>query len=130
MNHGSILTVAYIYSESYLEVNKASLLANYLETLSELAYVDHFRNATLLKENIFRSLIVIMHNLGKKFRPFLESFLEPLFRSFKKETGNCLWAVEELLLAMEKQVGPNIFKAILEKENSRYYGEFLKISKY
>lgn len=103
---------------------KASLVPNYIESLSELCYVDHFKHAAHLKENIFRSLIVIMQSLQKKFRPFLELFLDSLFRNLKNENRNCAAAAEDCLLAMEKQIGENIFKAILEKENPSFYDQF------
>ena len=106
---------------------KMTLVPNYLDSLSELCYIDHFKHAAHLKENIFKAIPEMINNMGKKFRPFLELFLDPLFRNLKN--SNRLWAVaaEVCLLSMEKFYGQNIFKAILENENSKFTDEFLKI---
>ena len=106
---------------------RAALVANYLDSLSELGYVDHFKHSAHLKENLFRSIRIIMQNLKKKFRAFLEMFLDPLFRSLKQENRLCAAAAEDCLLAMEKQFGTNIFKAILEKENPLFYDQFCQL---
>ena len=37
-----------------------------LENLCNLGYVDHFKHAHSLKENLFKSLIKILNNIGKK----------------------------------------------------------------
>lgn len=80
-----------------------------------------------MKENLFKSVNTIMQHLQKKFRPFLELFLGPTFRNTKNENRNCAVAAEDLLLNMEKQLGPNIFKAILEKEDSTYLDKFINL---
>ncbi len=82
---------------------RAVLAANYLESLSELGYVDHFKHAAHMKENLFKSTKAIMRNLKKKFRGFLELYLEPLFRNTKHQNRNCAAAAEDCLLAMEAQ---------------------------
>jgi hypothetical protein len=110
--------------------SKASLVPNYLDSLSDLAYVDHFKHAAHMKENLFKSIAVIMQNLKKKFRPFLELFLDPLFRNTKHQNRNCATAAEECLKAMEVQFGENIFKAILEKENPAFYDQFSMIKQH
>lgn len=106
---------------------RAALVVNYLESLSEIGYVDHFKHSAHMKENLFRSLRKIVQNLKKKFRAFLEMFLEPLFRNINNQNRNCAAAAEDCLLAMEAQFGPNIFKAILENESPRLYEDFLSI---
>jgi hypothetical protein len=106
---------------------RAALLANYLDSLSELAYVDHFKHSAHMKENLFKSVTKIMQNLKKKFRPFLELFLDALFRNVGNSNRNCAAAAEDCLLAMEKQLGENIFKAVLEKENPGYVDKFMSI---
>ncbi|CAI2359487.1 unnamed protein product [Moneuplotes crassus] len=106
---------------------RAALVANYLDSLSELGFVDHFKHSAHLKENLFKSIKTIMHNLKKKFRPFLEMFLDPLFRNIKHQNRNCAAAAEDCLFAMESQFGKNIFKAILESENPSFAEEFARI---
>jgi hypothetical protein len=59
-------------------------VAKNLDNLSNLAYVDHFKHSHYLRENLFKSLRVILNNLGKKlFRPYIELFLDPVFRAAK-----------------------------------------------
>ena len=52
--------------------------------MADLGYVDHFKHADNLKENLFKSLKEMLTNkdgLGKKFyRPVIEIFFEPAFR--------------------------------------------------
>lgn len=60
------------------------LVVNNLEKLADLAYVDHFKHAHSLKESIFKSLVAILASLGKKkFRGYVELFLDPCFRNAK-----------------------------------------------
>ena len=104
---------------------RAALVANYLDSLSEIGYVDHFKHSAHMKENLFKSVTTIMQNLNKKFRPFLELFLGSTFRNLKNDNRNCAAAAEDLLYAMEKQLGPNIFKAVLEKEDPTYLDKYV-----
>lgn len=58
----------------------------YLEKLADLAYIDHFKHSSVLRENLFKSMKVILKNLGKKkFRGYVEVFLDPAFRNAKKD---------------------------------------------
>jgi len=60
------------------------LVVRNVENLSNLCFVDHFKHATTLKENLFKSLSAILKNLGKKkMRGFVEFFLDPTFRNAK-----------------------------------------------
>jgi hypothetical protein len=55
-----------------------------LENLSNIGYIDHFKHSHTLKENLFKSLIKILSGLGKKkFRGYVELYLDPLFRCAK-----------------------------------------------
>ena len=52
-----------------------------MESLSDLAYIDHFKHSHVLRENLFKSLSKIAENLGKKkFRGYIELFLDTAFR--------------------------------------------------
>jgi len=96
-----------------------------LDNLSNVAYVDHFKHSHVLKENIFKSLRKIVENLGKKkFRGFLEFFLDPAFRNAKGEHQNLAYAAQDFLLNLEKVYGQGIFKAIVEGHDDRYVKEF------
>ena len=55
-----------------------------MESLADLGYCDHFKHSFQLKENLFKSLREMMtsnEGLGKKkYRSFIDIFLEPAFR--------------------------------------------------
>mmetsp|Transcript_39540 Transcript_39540/g.60389 ORF Transcript_39540/g.60389 Transcript_39540/m.60389 type:complete len:256 (+) Transcript_39540:1576-2343(+) len=101
-------------------------VVKHLQSLSDLGYVDHFKHSHTLKENLFKSLAVILERIGKKkFRGYVELFLDPSFRAGKlEESQNLAVAAQELLLAMEKTYGSSIFKAILEGHDDRYISLF------
>jgi len=96
-----------------------------LDSLSNLAYIDHFKHSNVLKENLFKSLTQIVKNLGKKkFRGYIEIFLDPAFRNAKnQEAQNMAIAAQDFILALEKTYGENIFNAILEGHDDRYIAD-------
>lgn len=96
-----------------------------LENLSNLGYVDHFKHSHSLKESLFKSLMTILRKIGKKkFRGFVELFLDPVFRNAKNlENMNMALAAQDFILEMEKTYGPSIFKAILEGHDDRYVAD-------
>ena len=64
----------------------ASVLPNYMEKLSDLAFIDSFKHSAYLKENIFRALPVMISKMGKKvFRPHLDFFIDPIFRATRNQ---------------------------------------------
>ena len=99
-----------------------------LESLSNLGYIDHFKHSNTMKENLFKSLVVILQNIGKKkFRGFVEIFLDPAFRNAKnQEHQNMSYAAQDFILAMEKTYGQGIFKAILEGHDERFVQDLQK----
>lgn len=63
----------------------------------------------------------ILENIGKKkFRGFVEIFLDPAFRTAKvlEHQGMAL-AAQEFILCLEKMYGEGIFKAIVEGHDER-----------
>lgn len=101
------------------------------ENLSNLTYIDHFKHALTLKENLFKSLVVILQSLGKKkMRGHLEMFLEPTFRNARPVDGvetNMSIAAQDFVLEMDRQYGENIFKAIVEGVDDRLLVSLQKI---
>lgn len=92
-----------------------------LESLADIGYVDHFKHALQLKEDLFKSMQVIVTGLGKKkFRGFVELFLDPIFRNIKQEETNCGVAAQDFLLHLNKTYGEGIFKAIVENHDDHY----------
>lgn len=69
-----------------------------------------------------------MENLGKKkFRAFLELFLDPAFRTAKvlEHQGMAL-AAQDFILFLEKTYGSGIFKAIVEGHDDRLVADLQK----
>ena len=99
-----------------------------LENLSDLGYVDHFKHYHFLKQNLFKSLTKIVEHLGKKkFRGFLELFLDPAFRTAKvPEHQGMALAAQEFILFLEKTYGSGIFKAIVEGHDDRLVADLMK----
>merc|ERR1719329_255377 len=97
-------------------------VASKLESLSNLGYIDHFKHSNTMKENLFKSMAVILRNIGKKkFRNQVEIFLDPAFRNAKnQEHQNMSYAAQDFILAMERTYGQGIFKAILEGHDDRF----------
>ena len=93
-----------------------------LENLINLCYIDHFKQTHSLKENLFKSLTQILKALGKKkFRGYIELFLDPVFRNAKDQKDlNMATAAQDFILEIEKTYGPGIFKAILESNDERF----------
>ena len=97
-------------------------VVSHLQNLISLSMVDHFKHSTSLKENLFKSLIQIMKNLGKKkFRAHVDDMLDPAFRNSKRlENMNMAIAAQDFILAMDDTYGQSIFKAIVESFDDRY----------
>ena len=60
------------------------LFVKHSMSLADLGFVDHFKHAASLKENLFKSMreIITPDGIGKKkFRSFVELFLDPAFRN-------------------------------------------------
>lgn len=118
---GSVFLLREVSSlEDFNEVIKQNF-----EGLSTLAYVDNFKHAHHLKENIFKSLQKIVKNIGKKnFRNYIELFLDPIFRAAKDNANqNMAVQAQDFAIQLEDLYGPTIFKAILENHDERYIAE-------
>jgi hypothetical protein len=78
-----------------------------LQNLISLSSVDHFKHSSTLRENLFKQVIQIMKNLGKKkFRAYVDEFLDPAFRTSKKlEHMNMALAAQDFILAMDETYG-------------------------
>jgi hypothetical protein len=96
LSDGSIFLLREISS---LEEMQPFVIKN-LENLSNLGYIDHFKHSHTLKENLFKSLIKIVLNLGKKpFRGYVELFLDPAFRAAKSQDHmNMAAAAQDFIL--------------------------------
>jgi hypothetical protein len=57
-----------------------------MENLCDIALIDHFKHSHTLKENLFKTMVLVIQPeaLGKKkFRAFRDLFIEPTFRNCK-----------------------------------------------
>ena len=121
MSDGSIFMLREL---SAFDNDKEYVIKN-LDGLSNLGYIDHFKHAHVMKENLWKSMCVIVENLGKKmFRGYIELFLDPVFRCAKNEQNACMAvAAQDFVLALEKTYGEGIFKAIVEGHDERLVAE-------
>lgn len=107
------------------------LVISNLENLSALAYIDTFKHSNTLRENLFKSMSTILKNLGKKkFRGYVELFLDPTFRvskSLDHQNTNMSVSAQDLILAFDSTYGENIFKAIVEGHDDRLVGDLVRI---
>lgn len=78
-------------------------VVQHLENLSNLGYIDHFKHAHTLKENLFKSMVMIVKNLGKKkFRNHIELYLDPAFRNAKNTESQILAiSAQDFILDLE-----------------------------
>ena len=101
-----------------------------LPQLPELGLLDQFQSASLLKENLFKTLVDLLTNLGKKtFRPYVEYYLDATFRTAKGKhiyliildhKYNCQYPAQTFLMELNKTYGEGILRAIVESHDSRY----------
>ncbi|CDW87499.1 uncharacterized protein loc100889564 [Stylonychia lemnae] len=99
-----------------------------LQSLPDLGFLDQFTEASLLKENLFQSLVEIILNFGKsQFRPYLELFIEPAFRTAKDDRYNCQYPAQEFVMTLVKVYGQSIVRAVIESYDDRFLGDFQNI---
>ena len=107
------------------------LVIKNIDNLSNLAYIDSFKHASTLRENLFKSLAKILVQMGKKkFRPYIELFLDPTFKVARMEDPhqmNLCYAAQDFIIECDKQYGENIFKAVVEGHNDRYIEQLAQI---
>lgn len=104
------------------------LISKHIEDFSYIGFIDHFKHAAHMKEHLFKSASVLCSPEGlgkKKFRPFVEIFMDPTFRNTNHSTQNCAVAAQDFLITLEKVYGENITKAIIESQNPSYLEEFM-----
>ena len=101
----------YLLREISLTGDKAEkLILNNMESLADLGYVDHFKHAHHMKENLFKSLkemLTSKDGLGKKkYRDVVEVFFDPAFRvaeageSETTNSMNCALSAQDFILCL------------------------------
>ena len=94
-----------VYMVRELAAVAPEALPEFLPGLADAARLSHFAHAVHLQENIWRQLPVMAQRMGKRlFKPFLEEFLEPLFRSLTSgnrlcegAAGRCIGSLRDFL---------------------------------
>ena len=80
------LTLVRCPDDPEVEKKVLKLFEKHSSSLADLGFIDHFKHASSLKEQLFRSLTAICSNEGlgkKKFRGFVELFIDCAFRNTK-----------------------------------------------
>jgi len=128
----------YLLREMSLVGEKATdLVIKNLQSLADLGYVDHFKHSQNMKENLFKSLKEMVSSpqgLGKKkYRPYIEIFLDPAFRNGQEsqtnndyKSMNMTLAAQDFILSLAKVYGEGIFKGILEGHDDRYVQRYIE----
>ena len=117
-------------NEPKVAAKAADLFVKHAMSMADLGFIDHFKHAASLKENLFKSMREIASPEGvgkKKFRGFVELFLDPAFRNTSHSSQNCALAAQDFLMELNKVYGENIFRAIIEGHDSKYLETFDKI---
>lgn len=89
----------------------------FLPTMGEIARLTHFSHCLNLQETLWKVLPVVAARVGKKaFKPYLEEFLDPMFRGLtcghrlcEAAAGRCIGEIRDL-------IGPGIFEGRLSEE--------------
>lgn len=113
--------------DATVESNIFKLYSKHAMALADLGFIDHFKHSASMKEQLFKSLTAIgsTEGLGKKrFRGFVELYLDPAFRNTKNTNQNCAVAAQDFLASLGKVFGENISRAIVENHDSNYLAEY------
>jgi hypothetical protein len=129
---GCVYLVRELAQVKQIEDSKAREIAHgvvysQIEQLCDIALIDHFKHAHTLKENLFKTLDQVIQPSGlgkKKFRAYVDMYVEPTFRNCTNANQNCAAAAQDFLIALQQTYGENIFRAILEGVDPRYPQQF------
>lgn len=114
-------------ADASVESTIYKLYQKHAMALADLGFVDHFKHSASMKEQLFKSLTAIASTEGlgkKKFRGFVELYLDPAFRNTKNNNQNCAVAAQDFLASLSKVFGENITRAIVENHDSSYVAEY------
>eukprot|EP01024_Parvocaulis_polyphysoides_P024785 TRINITY_DN22627_c0_g1_i2.p3 TRINITY_DN22627_c0_g1~~TRINITY_DN22627_c0_g1_i2.p3 ORF type:complete len:114 (+),score=7.00 TRINITY_DN22627_c0_g1_i2:102-443(+) len=88
--------------------------------MAEIAKLDHFAHCYNLRETIWKALPAIAKGMGKKkFKPYLEQFLPPLFNTLHVEHQLARVAAGKAIGFLRDFYGPNILAGRLTEEQNR-----------
>ena len=89
-------------------------VAIFLPEMAEIARLTHFAHCLNLQETLWKSLPRIAKNIGKKkFKPYLNEFLDPMFKSLTCGHRLCESAAGYCIAQIRDFIGPGIFEGRL-----------------
>ena len=124
------LTMVRCADDAEIEKGIFKLFTKHSQSVADLGFVDHFKHSASLKEQLFKSLTAICSAEGlgkKKFRGFVELYLDPAFRNMNHSSQNCSVAAQDFINGLSKVFGANIARAIVENHDSKYLAEYDQI---
>ena len=99
------LTMVRCPDDPEIEKGVYKLFTKHSQSVADLGFVDHFKHAASLKEQLFKSLTAICSAEGlgkKKFRGFVELYLDPAFRNMNHSSQNCSVAAQDFVNGLSK----------------------------
>ncbi|PSC73633.1 ARM repeat-containing [Micractinium conductrix] len=106
-----------VYMLRELAAVAPAAVPEFLPALAELSRLQHFAHAAHLHETVWKQLPAIAEGLGKKvFKPFLDEFLDPLFRSLTCGNRLCEAAAGRCIGSLRDLIGPGIFAGRLSEQ--------------
>ena len=92
----------------------------FLPGLADVSRLTHFSHCLNLQETLWKALPAIARGIGKKaFKPFLEMFLESMFRSLSCGNRLCEVAAGRCIGELRDLIGPGIFEGRLDEEQKQ-----------
>merc|ERR1711964_888712 len=117
-----------IYLFRELSIIDKEFILNSMENLIDITRIDHFSHSVYLHENIWKSIPIIAKNIGKNpFKQTLEIIIPQLFNHAKSHHRNLSIIAIDCILAINKFIGPNIFKSRVENLGLEYLELFKNI---
>jgi len=98
-------------------VAPAEEVVRFMPTLAEVSRLTHFSHCLNLQETVWKVLPVVASRVGKKaFKPYLEEFLEPMFRGLASGHRLCEAAAGRCIGEIRDLIGPGIFEGRLSDD--------------
>lgn len=97
----------------------------YLPNLAELAQLTGFPQHVTLHETLWKCLPDIAKSVGKPaFKPVLDQFLEPMFRTLKCGHALCETAAKQCITRLSVFIGRAIFEGRLDSNQKALFNAF------
>eukprot|EP01135_Chromosphaera_perkinsii_P009593 Nk52_evm43s1810 gene=Nk52_evmTU43s1810 len=122
------LSDGYIYLLRGVSENFPEEMLPFVPDVAKLAALRQFTHHYNLLETIWKSLPVIASNVGKKkFKQYLEPFLESIFYSINSDNQLAAHAARMCLVKLAHMIGPSIMKGRVDMLNPNFVAEYENI---